>query len=302
MSDYAIIFQILGVLLALFFIFLTVMNFKTWRWLHALSTFAVFCAVATFMVYAALVMKTRLAWEESYSKFDEAYQKQSKNVARVVNGDPAEPSTLETSLSYYRNELARALVDRGRVWRGCTPAGNADGTLTMTMNLGAAPVAPLDPAAPAPAVPAAPVAAKKHELKAQDVVFGFKELVSPEGLSIPAYYVGEFQVTAVTETTVTLRMTATFLRGPVQANEIDTPWMLYEVLPPDGHEPFADASQKALPQDVFNKMGFTPAVAQSYARDNGPGDANDPRDNTWVKVKFLQNLPDYDKNSVIEFF
>ncbi len=289
MSDYAIIFQILGVLLALFFIFLTVMNFKTWRWLHALSTFAVFCAVATFMVYAALVMKTRLAWEESYTKFDEAFQKQSKNVARVVHGDSAEPSTLETSLSYYRNELARALVDRGRVWRGCTPAGNADGTLTLTMNLGAAPVAPPDPAAPAPAVPAAPVAVKKHELKAQDVVFGFKELVSPEGLSIPAYYVGEFQVTAVTETTVTLRMTATFIRGAVQANEIDTPWMLYEVLPPDGHEPFSDASQKALPLDVFNKMGFTQPVAQSYARDNGPGDVNDPKDNTWVKVKFLRS-------------
>ena len=56
MGDYAIIFQILGVLLALFFIFLTVMNFKTWRWLHALTTFAVFCAVGTFMVYAALVI------------------------------------------------------------------------------------------------------------------------------------------------------------------------------------------------------------------------------------------------------
>src|SRR6185295_5422436 len=133
MSDYAIIFQILGVLLALFFIFLTVMNFKTWRWLHALTTFAVFCAVATFMVYAALVMKTRLAWEESHAKFKESYEKEARNVEKVINGDPAEQASVNTSLTYYRNELARALVDRGRVWRHCIPAGAMDGTVTVTM-------------------------------------------------------------------------------------------------------------------------------------------------------------------------
>src|SRR5204863_2631141 len=113
MSDYAIIFQILGVICALFFIFLTVMNFKSWRWLHALTTFAVFCAVVTFMVHASLVMKTRLAWIESVAKFKEANEKQEKNVLKVVSGDVADPASLVTSLTYYRNELARALVDRG---------------------------------------------------------------------------------------------------------------------------------------------------------------------------------------------
>ena len=100
MSDYAIIFQILGVIFALFFIFLTVMNFKSWRWLHALTTFAVFCAVITFMVYAALVMKTRLAWIESVAKFKDANEKQEKNVQKVVSGDPADPASLDTSLTY----------------------------------------------------------------------------------------------------------------------------------------------------------------------------------------------------------
>ncbi len=295
MSDYAIIFQILGVLLALFFIFLKVMNFKTWRWLHALSTFAVFCAVATFMVYAALVMKTRLAWEESYAGFTASLEKQTGIVEKLVNGDPADPASIETSLTYYRNELARSLVDRGRVWRHCTPAGNADGTVTMTMNLGAAPAPPVDPAAPppaAPAAPAAPAVVKKHDLKAQDIVFAFKEFAAPEG-SIPAYFVGEFQVTAVTETTVTLKLVPTLLRNPfpVQANEVDLPWMLYEVLPPDGHEPFAEPKDetKALSLDALTKLGIPAAVVQNYVRDNGPGDANDPNDNKWVKVKFLKS-------------
>lgn len=293
MSDYAIIFQILGVLLALFFIFLTVMNFKTWRWLHALTTFAVFCAVATFMVYAALVMKTRLAWEESHAKFKESYEKEVKNVEKVVNGDPADQASVNTSLTYYRNELARALVDRGRVWRHCIPAGNpADGTVTVTMNLGApaAPAAPVDPAAPAPAVPAAAAAAKEHKLQAQDIVFAFKEFATPDGMSIPVYYVGEFQVTAVTPTTVTLKMTTTYLRGPIQANEVDAPWMLYEVLPPDDHESFAFDPKvpKAQRIDALIKLGIPPAAAEKYARDNDVGDANDDKDNKWVKVKFLK--------------
>jgi hypothetical protein len=294
MSDYALIFQILGVLCALFFIFLTVMNFKTWRWFHALTTFAVFCAVITFMVYAALVMKTREKWIESFAKFTVANEKQADNVDKVVNGSVGDQASIETSLAHYRNELARALVDRGRVWRGCTPANNADGTITLTMNLGAAPPAPppMDPAAPpaaAPAAPAAPVVAKKHELKAQDIVFAFKEVATPEG-SLPAYFVGEFQVTAVTETTVSLKMNPTYLRGPVQANESDTPWMLYEVLPPDGHEPFAFQKDVAKAQriDALTKMGIPAAAAESYARDNGLGDVNDPKDNTWVQVKFLK--------------
>ena len=292
MSDYAIIFQILGVLLALFFIFLTVMNFKTWRWLHALTTFAVFCAVATFMVYAALVMKTRLAWEESDAKFKENYEKEAKNVEKVINGDPAEPASVNTSLTYYRNELARALVDRGRVWRHCIPAGNAaDGTVMVTMNLGAAPAAPVDPAAPAPAVPAAPAVAKEHKLQAQDIVFAFKEFATPDGMSIPVYYVGEFQVAAVTPTTVTLKMTATYLRGPVQANEVDAPWMLYEVLPPDDHESFAFDPKvpKAQRIEALTKLGIPAAAAEKYARDNDVGDANDDKDNKWVKVKFLKS-------------
>jgi hypothetical protein len=243
-------------------------------------------------------MKTRLAWIESVAKFKDANEKQEKNVLRVVSGDPADPPSLETSLTYYRNELARALVDRGRVWRHCTPAGNADGTVTMNMNLAPAPApAPVDPAAPAPAAPAAPAVAASHKLAANDIVFAFKEFPTQDGMSIPAYYVGEFQVTAVTDTTVTLKMTPTYRRGALQANEVDAPWMLYEVLPPDNHEAFADPADlkkalpdlpKALPAAELTKIGIPPAALSSYERDNGPGNVNDNKDNLWVKVKFLK--------------
>ena len=295
MSDYAIIFQILGVLCALFFIFLTVMNFKSWRWLHALTTFALFCAVITFMVYASLVMKTRLAWGESHAKFTEANRKQADNHNKVLVGNPGDRESVETSLTYYRSELARALVDRGRIWRNCTPAVNMDGSVTLTMNLNAAPpipaAGPTAPAAPAPAAPAAPAVVKTHQLKVNDIVFAFKEAATPEGFTLPVHYVSEFVVTAATEANITLGMIPTFIRPPVQADEVNATWMLYEVLPPDAHEPFADPKdkKKALPQDVLTKIGIPPTVATSYARDNGPGNPDDPADNTWVQVKFLKS-------------
>ena len=292
MSDYAIIFQILGVLFALFFIFLTVMNFKTWRWLHALTTFALFCAVVTFVVYAALAMKTRLAWEKSAHDFGEALARQEKNVDKLLHGDLTDAPSLTTSLTYYRSELARAIVDRGRVWRNCTPAVNpADGTVTLTMNLATAPAAaPLDPAAPAgvpPAAPAAPAVVKKHGIDVGSIVFAFKEAATPEGLTLPAYYVGEFRATAVTDAAVTLAMTQTFIRGPVQATEIDASWMLYEVIPPDAHEPF-DFPLEVRAAELA-KLAIPPTALPSYARDGGPADANDDPDNVWVRVKFIKS-------------
>ena len=59
MSDYAIIFQVLGAVVALFVIFLTYMSTKTWRWVHVTFMFLVFVASFTFCIYAAMVLKTR---------------------------------------------------------------------------------------------------------------------------------------------------------------------------------------------------------------------------------------------------
>ena len=48
LAQYAIIFQVLGAVLALFFIFLTYMNTKTWRWVHVTIMFLVFVAASRF--------------------------------------------------------------------------------------------------------------------------------------------------------------------------------------------------------------------------------------------------------------
>ncbi len=60
--DNALIFQILGVLAVLFFIFITYMNTKTWHWPHVTFMFLVLPAAATAMVYSAMSLKTRAVW------------------------------------------------------------------------------------------------------------------------------------------------------------------------------------------------------------------------------------------------
>src|SRR5262245_58512306 len=93
MSQYAIIFQVLGVLLALFFIFLTYMNTKTWRWVHVMMTFCVVGAAVAVCVYAAMTLKTRTNWLKYHDDLDAKIEGKgdSKGVAEeleiVTRGD-----------------------------------------------------------------------------------------------------------------------------------------------------------------------------------------------------------------------
>ncbi|MEX0820180.1 MAG: hypothetical protein WD070_11335, partial [Pirellulaceae bacterium] len=60
--DNPVIYQALGALLVLFFLFLTYMFTKTWRWFHVVCTFFVFGASIAFCCYAAMSYKTHAAW------------------------------------------------------------------------------------------------------------------------------------------------------------------------------------------------------------------------------------------------
>src|SRR3954464_7541517 len=83
-----IVFQIGGALLALFFIFLTYMNTKTWRWLHVTVMFLVFVASATFCVYAAMTVKTRAAWMKLNDNLEKQVATVEDELAKVSRGDP----------------------------------------------------------------------------------------------------------------------------------------------------------------------------------------------------------------------
>src|SRR4051812_7232343 len=114
MSEYAIIFQVLGAVVALFVIFLTYMNTKTWRWVHVTFLFLVFAASFTFCIYAAMVLKTRAAWVKNLHNLETQYDKTAEDLERTTRGDPKDVEGKTESLVSVREELARTILDRGR--------------------------------------------------------------------------------------------------------------------------------------------------------------------------------------------
>jgi hypothetical protein len=281
MSQYAIIFQVLGVLLALFFCFLTFMNTKTWRWVHVTFTFLVFGASVAFCVYAAMAMKTRLAWLQYHDKKEADVEKLAGEVELVTRGDIKDVEGKTDSIASVRAALARTILDRGRVWRQLASTPNPDGTIVLST------APPADPNAAAAAAP------KKHNLEPKTIVFAFGEGPHPDGFSVPVFYVGEYRVSAVAETSVTLEPV---LQSPEQARAAQTAgamWTLYEVCPIDGHDWFKDMDaatlQALIPQQG---TGLQPPEYQKlldqYLNDGKDTDETTPPENLWIEVEFLK--------------
>jgi len=276
-----IVYQIGGALLALFFIFLTYMNTKTWRWLHVTVMFLVFVASATFCVYAAMTLKTRAAWLKLQDNLEKQVATVEGELERVTRGDPNDAEGKTASVFSVREELGRTVIDRGRVWRGCVPAIRPGVIMVQTSP-------PPDPNNPTPG----PV--KKNNIQPKTILHVFREAQKGEGSPIvPAAYVGEFRATAATDNTVTLQETMPL--SPEQQAAGTAPgatWALYEVCPVDGHEwiagdekqrtePLADAAGlDRLPAPLFQKM------VQPYLRDGQPAQDSDPPENVWFEVKF----------------
>src|ERR1700754_5047991 len=87
MQDNALIFQILGVILVLFFCFLTYMNTRVWRVTHVLFGFLTFSAAIGFLVYASLTVKTHSIWKDRAQKLDTRLKDEVKKTSDFRIGD-----------------------------------------------------------------------------------------------------------------------------------------------------------------------------------------------------------------------
>src|SRR5262245_11147600 len=109
MTEYAIIFQILAALVALFFIFLTYMNTKTWRWVHVTMTFFGFAAAIGFCFYAAMVLKTRAAWIKLHDETEKQVESTAQQLEILTRGDPKDVEGKTPSIASLREELSRTI-------------------------------------------------------------------------------------------------------------------------------------------------------------------------------------------------
>jgi hypothetical protein len=284
MSEYKIIFQVLGVLLALFFIFLTYMNTKSWRWVHVTFTFFVFVASIVFLMYAAMALKTRSTWIRLHDTLAREVDKENRAVALLRDGDPNDLEGKD-SVTTARHELAREVIDRGRVWRETVPTIGADNSINVSTT------PPVDPNVAAGAA-AAPT---KNDIAKNAILYVFRETMDPAtGRKLPTSYLGEFRVEAATDTSVQLVPTLPLTQQ--QGQEIRTPnttWTLYEVEPLDGYEFYAGLDEAALrnllPQAA---MGVTPQkyeqILQQYVRTGQEATDTDPPENVWIELKFIK--------------
>lgn len=276
-----IVYQIVAALVVLGFIFLTYLNVKSWRWVHVTFMFLVFVAAFAFCIYAAMTLKTRAKWVKEHDNLEKQLATTNENLELTTRGDPRDFEGKTPSVLSLREEIARTVIDRGRVWRGCIP--NIDprtGAVTVVTS------PPADPNNPTPAAP------KKNNIQAKTILHVFREgQATPDGPIVPAAYIGEFKADAVTDTAVTLAPTMPLTQDQIAAGRTAGSWALYEVCPVDGHDwftgtreerlaPFAAASGVALAQ--LEKL----PVMQPYLRDGGEANDNDPPENVWYALRF----------------
>jgi hypothetical protein len=288
-----LVLQVIGVLLVLFFIFLLVMCWKTWRITHILFTFFVFASAVVFLIFASMVLKTQNAWRTEYNKLAAQLEQAEAENALLQDGDLLQVNATEASLRSLQADLDDEMVDRGRVWRGCSMQGTAGPNqiriLTVPANL------------PQGATP------QPNGLRPGDILYIFTEEISPEGWRLPDAYLGEYEVKQATDTEAVVSETLPL--APEQAQKIrqgGPTWTLYEIMPRDDHFAFAEWDEtekrmvgmsieelkKYFPEEKIKAAyNWTPeefnAFLEKYRRFNSDATDDDPPEDTWMMVKFL---------------
>ncbi len=285
--DNPLVFQAIGGLLVIFYIFLLVMCWKTWRFTHVFFAFLVFGAAATFLIFAACVLKTHAAWRTHFEQYTVALAKVKAENETLLHGDLEQVKQEQESIRSLRAELERVVVDRGRIWRECQPVQQVS---PGTYRVRTVPISLPETETPKP-----------NGIAPQTVLYAFTEQETADGYRVPAAYLGQFTVTDANDTEVTLATQLPMDPDQQQAAaQGNTTWVLYEVLPLDSHEVFAqmDETEKRmvgmdkeqLRQYLPNRFGLPDdeyqALLERFYRYNRESTDQDSPDDQWVLVEF----------------
>lgn len=332
--------------LAILLIFYFVVSFfsgKTWKVTHVLLAICVFFASAVFFVMAVMTLKTHQEWREVYLTLKAEVTEQDFQNDLLENGVGRDPKgdlqELEESVRELREKVDQELYDRDRVWRNCQPdsPSSFDGN-SIDLNVTQALVArilepndrdPIDGELTENEIPtnlrhvlrgadtdqngkitkAELERVDKQDLciQAKEIVYAFKETQTPEEWSVPAVYLGEFQVEGPpTATSVTLKPTLPLDELQIEQIRSGGTWVLYEHMPVDSYYAFAglrDETAENPDVDFANKLrqlmpptklGVTGAaydrLINEYVRDRKTANpASDPPERIWKRVVFKQS-------------
>lgn len=307
-----LIFGGLAVLLIGFFVVVWKAS-PNWRWYNIVAVCITMILGVAFLFPTAGVLKSRSEWHQIKEKLEVQLAEVEAEQSLIKYGDMQDPNygkgVIELGV-----ELSKVGIEAGRRWRNLVMQQMNNNQVILgkpPQNVGGVAGVPADAAAAPAANPAEPL------VPVGMVVYGFGEAPDASQRLLPTVYLGEYRVTASTPDTVTLSPTSSL--EPAQRfalqNLRQPPWTLYELLPPDSHEPFiapgseqnddfffgrVDADlldglfQQASmltrnPQATTNQVSPTSAASlTTYKEDGRRATDDDPPTSRWSMIEFIQ--------------
>lgn len=227
-------------------------------WNKILIGFIMIATVA-FLYFGARALKTHQYWRVIAEKQANQLKQEQERHELLVAGTEAELGIRQAMLN-----LHAQLVDRGRVWRGVTVQRVAPGKDEKTGQPSVALTVQTDTPDP-----------HQIEKDANLVIFEEKDIQEK------GQYLGRFTVEAVAGKQIQLKPSMRLTEREVKRlQESRDKWCMYEIMPIDNHEIFANCAEldKLVPASTLPE----------YTKDGQPTDPNSPE-----AEKFQRKLRDY---------
>jgi hypothetical protein len=224
--------------------------------------FMIFFTLVLFVV-AMMVLNMQSKWMATVDKLEQQQVQLDDRHDVLLRGTPQEPGIVEM-----RHEVAMFLTGRGRAWYNVMPQQvNAE---TGEMRVGELPT--------------------PNGIDEDLVVFVFRQKVVAEDDSEQAgAYLGQFRATAIADAQVVLVPVTKLL--PQQLEQLATsegPWAMYDLMPQDRHDIFADMDEERL------RANLPEQSVDDYLRHGKPGDPNtDAADRLDEEGNYVRVLRDY---------
>lgn len=124
---------IVAVLIALLFFTALFFTSKNWRISHVVLLFGLFAMTATFLILAAMTLKTHEAWKSKYKQLTSDIERTEANIAMLETGDLQDPESASQSIAGMKKRLENQIIGRGRVWRSVQLAGGDGRAIALNM-------------------------------------------------------------------------------------------------------------------------------------------------------------------------
>jgi hypothetical protein len=263
------IVPILCVVLLISGIVALVLSGTTWRWYHiTLGSLIMLLSLGWFYL-ASRTLEMQATWRGEIAKYENAIATEEKIHSQLINGGADAQGKEHLNLSQLQTDLEKMLQGRGRVWAQVARKAVAPDTGKIT--------AVVDKPTPS-------------GIEKNMVVYVFDDVAASGG----GQFLGEFEVSAVNgpevQLTPALKLRPSELKR-FAARRTD-PLILYEVMPTDSRDLFAEFS-KLNPQhwlEIF-PPGVPDQVKEEYAKDGQPPQPDEAQtDRIWRRVKALKDF------------